>query len=163
MGSSLEAVYTLGTRWPIMTTLICASSLSNIEAEKGQEQAQRGRQKRHRRMVRRTPSNGSMFTPPMPALPTSCFSAWCRVVCRHAPLAAVRRGLGQVVVSSIDIRGYLTTLYLAKTLSGGEALEHPAPLRPARRRPIRRATHTCRGCPGLFGGGGSLKWSELIR
>ena len=37
------------------------------------------------------------------------------------------RGLGQVIVSSIDVRGYTrdNVVIPAKTLSGGEALKHP--------------------------------------
>ena len=76
-GLFTEAVY-LGTEWvPITIDIDLRQLLNNIEAEKGKPRAsQEAEKKRQSSMTRRTLSNGSMFTLPTLALPTSC-SGWC--------------------------------------------------------------------------------------
>ena len=112
-GLFTEAVY-LGTHWePITIDINLRQLLNNIEAEKGPEDREQSK-------------------------PTHADYAHAAYVLLGLVLAELSagtlplgsrstRGLGQVVVSSIDIRGCTRddVVIPAKTLSGGEALEHP--------------------------------------
>ena len=112
-GLFTEAVY-LGTHWePITIDIDLRQLLNNIEAEKGPEDREQSK-------------------------PTHADYAHAAYVLLGLVLAELSagtlplgsrstRGLGQVVVSSIDIRGCTRddVVIPAKTLSGGEALEHP--------------------------------------
>ena len=112
-GLFTEAVY-LGTHWePITIDIDLRQLLNNIEAEKGPED--------------REQSN-----------PTHADYAHAAYVLLGLVLAELSagtlplgsrstRGLGQVVVSSIDVRGCTRDAVVipAKTLSGGDALKHP--------------------------------------
>ena len=112
-GLFTEAVY-LGTRWePITIDIDLRQLLNNIEAEKGPEDREQSK-------------------------PTHADYAHAAYVLLGLVLAELSagtlplgsrstRGLGQVVVSSIHIRGCTRddVVIPAKTLSGGEALEHP--------------------------------------
>ena len=112
-GLFTEAVY-LGTHWePITIDINLRQLLNNIEAEKGPEDREQSK-------------------------PTHADYAHAAYVLLGLVLAELSagtlplgsrstRGLGQVVVSSIHIRGCTRddVVIPAKTLSGGEALEHP--------------------------------------
>ena len=112
-GLFTEAVY-LGTEWePITIDIDLRQLLSNIEAEKGPEDREQSK-------------------------PTHADYAHAAYVLLGLALAELSagtlplgsrstRGLGQVVVSSIDVRGGTRddVVIPAKTLSGGEALNHP--------------------------------------
>ena len=112
-GLFTEAIY-LGTHWePITIDIDLRQLLSNIEAEKGPEDREQSK-------------------------PTHADYAHAAYVLLGLVLAELSagtlplgsrstRGLGQVVVSSIDIRGCTRddVVIPAKTLSGGEALNHP--------------------------------------
>ena len=112
-GLFTEAVY-LGTHWePITIDINLRQLLNNIEAEKGPEDREQSK-------------------------PTHADYAHAAYVLLGLVLAELSagtlplgsrstRGLGQVVVTSIDIRGCTRddVVIPAKTLSGGEALEHP--------------------------------------
>ena len=112
-GLFTEAVY-LGTHWePITIDIDLRQLLNNIEAEKGPEDREQSK-------------------------PTHADYAHAAYVLLGLVLAELSagtlplgsrstRGLGQVVVSSIDIRGCTRddVVIPAKTLSGGEALNHP--------------------------------------
>lgn len=112
-GLFTEAVY-LGTHWePITIDIDLRQLLNNIEAEKGPEDREQSK-------------------------PTHADYAHAAYVLLGLVLAELSagtlplgsrstRGLGQVVVSSIDVRGCTRegVVIPAKTLTGGEALEHP--------------------------------------
>ncbi len=112
-GLFTEAIY-LGTHWePITIDIDLRQLLSNIEAEKGPEDREQSK-------------------------PTHADYAHAAYVLLGLALAELSagtlplgsrstRGLGQVVVSSIDVRGCTRddVVIPAKTLSGGEALNHP--------------------------------------
>ena len=112
-GLFTEAVY-LGTHWePITIDINLRQLLNNIEAEKGPEDREQSK-------------------------PTHADYAHAAYVLLGLVLAELSagtlplggrstRGLGQVVVSSIDVRGCARddVVIPAKTLSGGEALKHP--------------------------------------
>ncbi len=112
-GLFTEAVY-LGTHWePITIDIDLRQLLNNIEAEKGPEDREQSK-------------------------PTHADYAHAAYVLLGLVLAELSagtlplgsrstRGLGQVVVSAIDVRGCTRegVVIPAKTLSGGEALEHP--------------------------------------
>ena len=112
-GLFTEAVY-LGTHWePITIDIDLRQLLNNIEAEKGPEDREQSK-------------------------PTHADYAHAAYVLLGLVLAELSagtlplgsrstRGLGQVVVSSIDVRGCARddVMIPAKTLSGGEALKHP--------------------------------------
>ena len=112
-GLFTEAVY-LGTHWePITIDIDLRQLLNNIEAEKGPEDREQSK-------------------------PTHADYAHAAYVLLGLVLAELSagtlplgsrstRGLGQVVVSSIDVRRCTRdgVVIPAKTLSGGEALEHP--------------------------------------
>ena len=112
-GLFTEAVY-LGTHWePITIDIDLRQLLNNIEAEKGPEDCEQSK-------------------------PTHADYAHAAYVLLGLVLAELSagtlplgsrstRGLGQVIVSSIDVRGCTRddVAIPAKTLSGGEALKHP--------------------------------------
>ena len=112
-GLFTEAVY-LGTHWePITIDIDLRQLLNNIEAEKGPEDREQSK-------------------------PTHADYAHAAYVLLGLVLAELSagtlplgsrstRGLGQVVVSSIDVRGCTRddVVIPAKTLSGGDALKHP--------------------------------------
>lgn len=128
-GLFTEAVY-LGTKWePIRIDIDLRQLLNNIEAEKGPEddgttvgadEAGVGSEDREQ---------------PKPTHADYAHAAYVLLGLVLAELSAgtlplgsrSTRGQGQVVVSSIDIRGCTRddVVIPAKTLSGGEALEHP--------------------------------------
>ena len=112
-GLFAEAVY-LGTHWePITIDIDLRQLLNNIEAEKGPED---------REQSKPTHADYAHAAYVLLGLVLAELSAGA------LPLGSrSTRGLGQVVVSSIDIRGCTRddVVIPAKTLSGGEALEHP--------------------------------------
>ena len=136
-GLFTEAVY-LGTHWePITIDIDLRQLLNNIEAEKGPEDREQSK-------------------------PTHADYAHAAYVLLGLVLAELSagtlplgsrstRGLGQVVVSSIDVPG-------GRRDSGEDAFRWRGIGASGHRgdQPdagsIRRAAHTCRGCPGIFAG-----------
>lgn len=128
-GLFTEAVY-LGTHWePITIDIDLRQLLNNIEAEKGPEDDGK---------TVGTDETGIGSEDREQSKPTHADYAHAAYVLLGLVLAELSagtlllgsrstRGLGQVVVSSIDLRGctWDHVEIPAKTLSGGEALEHP--------------------------------------
>lgn len=112
-GLFTEAVY-LGTHWePITIDIDLRQLLNNIEAEKGPED---------REQSKPTHTDYAHAAYVLLGLVLAELSAGT------LPLGSrSTRGLGQVVVSSIDVRGCTRddVVIPAKTLSGGDALKHP--------------------------------------
>lgn len=151
-GLFTEAVY-LGTHWePITIDIDLRQLLNNIEAEKGPEDREQSK-------------------------PTHADYAHAAYVLLGLVLAELSagtlplgsrstRGLGQVVVSSIDVRGCTRegVVIPAKTLSGGEALEHPgtAAISPTQDR--YDAQHTLAGgvLEYLLDIKGATQWSDRL-
>lgn len=128
-GLFTEAVY-LGTRWePITIDIDLRQLLNNIEAEKGPEDDgktvgadQTGIGSEDREQSKPTHADYAHAAYVLLGLVLAELSAGT------LPLGSrSTRGLGQVVVSSIDVRGCTRddVVIPAKTLSGGEALKHP--------------------------------------
>ena len=128
-GLFTEAVY-LGTHWePITIDIDLRQLLNNIEAEKGPEDDgktvgadQTGIGSEDREQSKPTHADYAHAAYVLLGLVLAELSAGT------LPLGSrSTRGLGQVVVSSIDVRGCTRdgVVIPAKTLSGGEALEHP--------------------------------------
>ena len=128
-GLFTEAVY-LGTHWePIMIDIDLRQLLNNIEAEKGPEDDgktvgadQTGIGSEDREQSKPTHADYAHAAYVLLGLVLAELSAGA------LPLGSrSTRGLGQVVVSSIDVRGCARddVMIPAKTLSGGEALKHP--------------------------------------
>lgn len=128
-GLFTEAVY-LGTHWePITIDIDLRQLLNNIEAEKGPEDDgktvgadQTGIGSEDREQSKPTHADYAHASYVLLGLVLAELSA------STLPLGSrSTRGLGQVVVSSIDIRGCARddVVIPAKTLSGGEALKHP--------------------------------------
>lgn len=128
-GLFTEAVY-LGTEWePIQIDIDLRQLLSNIEAEKGPEDDgktvgadQTGIGSEDRKQSKTTHADYAHAAYVLLGLVLAELSAGT------LPLGGrSTRGLGQVVVSSIDVRGCARddVVIPAKTLSGGEALKHP--------------------------------------
>lgn len=128
-GLFTEAVY-LGTHWePITIDIDLRQLLNNIEAEKGPEA------KREPADADEAGDSSAERERPKPTHADYAHAAYVLLGLVLAELSAgtlplgsrSTRGLGQVVVSSIDIRGCTRddVVIPAKTLSGGEALEHP--------------------------------------
>lgn len=128
-GLFTEAVY-LGTHWePITIDIDLRQLLNNIEAEKGPEDDgktvgadETGIGSEDREQSKPTHADYAHAAYVLLGLVLAELSAGT------LPLGSrSTRGLGQVVVSSIDIRGCTRddVVIPAKTLSGGEALEHP--------------------------------------
>ena len=144
-GLFTEAVY-LGTHWePITIDIDLRQLLNNIEAEKGPEDKRKATdadkvekrpQDKHETGDADEAEGGSDES--KQSKPTHADYAHAAYVLLGLVLAELSagtlplgsrstRGLGQVVVSSIDVRGCTRddVVIPAKTLSGGEALEHP--------------------------------------
>ena len=128
-GLFTEAVY-LGTHWePITIDIDLRQLLNNIEAEKGSEDDgntvgadQTGIGSEDREQSKPTHADYAHAAYVLLGLVLAELSAGT------LPLGSrSTRGLGQVVVSSIDVRGCARddVVIPAKTLSGGEALKHP--------------------------------------
>ena len=130
-GLFTEAVY-LGTHWkPIMIDIDLRQLLSNIEAEKGEAKS-----KRKEAETKETPQDGQkdtqqrehVYAPYARAAYVLLGLVLAELSAGTLPLGSrSTRGLGQVIVSSIDVRRCTRdgVVIPAKTLSGGEALEHP--------------------------------------
>lgn len=128
-GLFTEAVY-LGTHWePITIDIDLRQLLNNIEAEKGPEDDgktvgadQTGIGSEDREQSKPTHADYAHAAYVLLGLVLAELSAGT------LPLGSrSTRGLGQVVVSSIDVRGCARddVVIPANTLSGGEALKHP--------------------------------------
>ena len=128
-GLFTEAVY-LGTHWePITIDIDLRQLLNNIKAEKGSENDgktvgadQTGIGSEDREQSKPTHADYAHAAYVLLGLVLAELSAGT------LPLGSrSTRGLGQVVVSSIDVRGCARddVVIPAKTLSGGKALEHP--------------------------------------
>ena len=128
-GLFTEAVY-LGTHWePLTIDIDLRQLLNNIETEKGPEDDgktvgadQTGIGSEDREQSKPTHADYAHAAYVLLGLVLAELSAGT------LPLGSrSTRGLGQVVVSSIDVRGCTRegVVIPAKTLSGGEALEHP--------------------------------------
>ena len=128
-GLFTEAVY-LGTHWePITIDIDLRQLLNNIEAEKGSEDDgntvgadQTGIGSEDREQSKPTHADYAHAAYVLLGLVLAELSAGT------LPLGSrSTRGLGQVVVSSIDVRGCARddVVIPAKTLSGGDALKHP--------------------------------------
>ena len=128
-GLFTEAVY-LGTHWePITIDIDLRQLLNNIRAEKGSEDDgntvgtdQTGIDSEDREQSKPTHADYAHAAYVLLGLVLAELSAGT------LPLGSrSTRGLGQVVVSSIDVRGCARddVVIPAKTLSGGEALKHP--------------------------------------
>ena len=151
-GLFTEAVY-LGTHWePITIDIDLRQLLNNIEAEKGPEDREQSK-------------------------PTHADYAHAAYVLLGLVLAELSagtlplgsrstRGLGQVVVSSIDVRGCTRddVVIPAKTLSGGEALEHPgtAATSPSQRRYDAQRTLAEGVLEYLLDIKGATQWSDRL-
>ena len=144
-GLFTEAVY-LGTEWePIQIDIDLRRLLKNIEAEKGLEdkrkatdadKAEEKTEAKHEPADAYKNADGSAERKqPNPSHADYAHASYVLLGLALAELSAgtlplgsrSTRGLGQVVVSSIDVRGCTRddVVIPAKTLSGGDALEHP--------------------------------------
>ena len=144
-GLFTEAVY-LGTEWePITIGIYLRRLLKNIEAEKGPEDKRKASdadKAEKKAEAKREPADayknadGSVERKqPKPTHADYAHASYVLLGLALAELSAgtlplgsrSTRGLGQVVVSSIDVRGCTRddVVIPGKTLSGGEALEHP--------------------------------------
>ena len=132
-GLFTEAVY-LGTHWePITIDIDLRQLLNNIEAEKGPEDDgktvgadETGIGSEDREQSKLTHADYAHAAYVLLGLVLAELSAGT------LPLGSrSTRGLGQVVVSSIDVRGCTRddVVIPAKTLSGGDALKHPGTAR----------------------------------
>ena len=144
-GLFTEAVY-LGTEWqPIQIDIDLRRLLKNIEAEKGPEakrepadtdKAEKTPEDKHETGdVAKAEGGPDEHKQPKPTHADYARASYVLLGLALAELSAgtlplgsrSTRGLGQVVVSSIDVRGCTRdgVVIPAKTLSGGAALEHP--------------------------------------
>ena len=144
-GLFTEAVY-LGTEWePITIGIDLRRLLKNIEAEKGPEDKRKASdadKAEKKAEAKREPANAyknadgsAERKQPKPTHADYAHASYVLLGLALAELSAgtlplgsrSTRGLGQVVVSSIDVRGCTRddVVIPGKTLSGGEALEHP--------------------------------------
>lgn len=144
-GLFTEAVY-LGTEWEkIQIEIDLRRLLKNIEVEKGPadkrkatdaDKAEKKTEAKHEPADADEAEDGSdKSKQPKPTHADYAHASYVLLGLALAELSAgtlplgsrSTRGLGQVVVSSIDIRGCTRddVVIPAKTLSGGEALEHP--------------------------------------
>ena len=128
-GLFTEAVY-LGTEWElIIIDIDLRRLLKNIEAEKGPEA------KREPADADEAEDGSAKRKQPNPSQADYAHASYVLLGLALAELSAgtltlgsrSTRGLGQVVISSIDVRGCTRddVVIPAKTLSGGEPLEHP--------------------------------------
>lgn len=130
-GLFTEAVY-LGTEWePITIDIDLRQLLSNIEAEKGEAKGkpkEAGTKETQQDVQKDSQQREHVYAPYARAAYVLLGLVLAELSAGTLPLGSrSTRGLGQVVVSSIDIRGCTRddVVIPAKTLSGGEALEHP--------------------------------------
>ena len=144
-GLFTEAVY-LGTEWePITIGIDLRRLLKNIEAEKGPEDKRKASdadKAEKKAEAKREPANAyknadgsAERKQPKPTHADYAHASYVLLGLALAELSAgtlplgsrSTRGLGQVVVSSIDVRGCTRddVEIPAKTLSGGDALKHP--------------------------------------
>ena len=145
-GLFTEAVY-LGTEWEkIQIEIDLRRLLKNIEAEKGPadkrkatdaDKAEKRTEAKHEPADADEAEDGSdKSKQPKPTHADYAHASYVLLGLALAELSAgtlplgsrSTRGLGQVVVSSIDVRGCTRddVVIPAKTLCGGKALEHPA-------------------------------------
>ena len=144
-GLFTEAVY-LGTHWePITIDIDLRQLLNNIEAEKGPEDKRKATDavkaekkteaKREPADADKAEDGSDKSKQPKPTHTDYAHASYVLLGLALAELSAgtlplgsrSTRGLGQVVVSSIDVRGCTRddVVIPAKTLSGGKSLEHP--------------------------------------
>ena len=130
-GLFTEAVY-LGTEWePITIDIDLRQLLSNIEAEKGEAKGkpkEAGTKETQQDVQKESQQREHVYAPYARAAYVLLGLVLAELSAGTLPLGSrSTRGLGQVVVSSIDICGCTRddVVIPAKTLSGGEALEHP--------------------------------------
>ena len=130
-GLFTEAVY-LGTEWePITIDIDLRQLLSNIEAEKGEAKGkpkEAGTKETQQDVQKDSQQREHVYAPYARAAYVLLGLVLAELSAGTLPLGSrSTRGLGQVVVSSIDICGCTRgdVVIPAKTLSGGEALEHP--------------------------------------
>lgn len=151
-GLFTEAVY-LGTHWePITIDIDLRQLLNNIEAEKGPED---------REQSKPTHADYAHAAYVLLGLVLAELSAGT-----HPLGSRSTRGLGQVVVSSIDVSGCTRddVVIPAKTLSGGEALEHPgtAATSPTQRRYDAQRTLAEGVLEYLLDIKGATQWSDRL-
>ena len=184
-GLFTEAVY-LGTHWkPIMIDIDLRQLLNNIEAEKGPEDKRKATdadKAEKKTEAKREPADANeakdgsdKSKQPKPTHADYAHASYVLLGLALAELSAgtlplgsrSTRGLGQVVVSSIDIRGCTRddVVIPAKTLSGGEALEHPGTAATSPTQDRYDAQRTLAG--GVLDYlrediEGALKWSERL-
>lgn len=130
-GLFTEAVY-LGTHWePITIDIDLRQLLSNIEAEIGEAKSKpkEAETKKTEQDVQNDSQQGEhVYAPYARAAYVLLGLVLAELSAGTLPLGSrSTRGLGQVIVSSIDVRRCTRdgVVIPAKTLSGGEALEHP--------------------------------------
>ena len=130
-GLFTEAVY-LGTHWePITIDIDLRQLLSNIEAEKGEAKSKPKKaetKETEQDDQRDSQQREHVYAPYARAAYVLLGLVLAELSAGTLPLGSrSTRGLGQVVVSLIDVRGCTRdgVVIPAKTLSGGEALEYP--------------------------------------
>ena len=130
-GLFTEAVY-LGTKWqPITIDIDLRQLLNNIEAEKGEAKSKPKKAKTKETEQddqRESQQREHVYAPYARAAYVLLGLVLAELSAGTLPLGSrSTRGLGQVVISLIDVRGCTRdgVVIPAKTLSGGEALEYP--------------------------------------
>ena len=131
-GLFTEAVY-LGTHWePITIDIDLRQLLNNVEAEKGPEDKRKAKEAEKKETEqddqRDSQQPEHVYVPYARAAYVLLGLVLAELSAGTLPLGSrSTRGLGQVVVSSINVRGCTRdgVVIPAKTLSGGEALGHP--------------------------------------
>lgn len=130
-GLFTEAVY-LGTEWePITIDIDLRQLLSNIEAEKGEAKGkpkEAGTKETQQDVQKDSQQREHVYAPYARAAYVLLGLVLAELSAGTLPLGSrSTRGLGQVVISLIDVRGCTRdgVVIPAKTLSGGEALEYP--------------------------------------
>ena len=130
-GLFTEAVY-LGTEWePITIDIDLRQLLSNIEAEKGEAKSKPKKaetKETEQDDQRESQQREHVYAPYARAAYVLLGLVLAELSAGTLPLGSrSTRGLGQVVISLIDVRGCTRdgVVIPAKTLSGGEALEYP--------------------------------------
>ena len=130
-GLFTEAVY-LGTHWePITIDIDLRQLLTNIEAEKGEAKSKPKKAKTKETEQddqRESQQREHVYAPYARAAYVLLGLVLAELSAGTLPLGSrSTRGLGQVVISLIDVRGCTRdgVVIPAKTLSGGEALEYP--------------------------------------
>ena len=131
-GLFTEAVY-LGTHWePITIDIDLRQLLNNVEAEKGPEDKRKAKEAEKKETEqddqRDSQQPEHVYVPYARAAYVLLGLVLAELSAGTLPLGSrSTRGLGQVVVSSINVRGCTRdgVVIPAKTLSGGETLGHP--------------------------------------